>query len=447
MAGIFKAYDVRGTVPDQLDEALAERVGRAVALHLTARRLVVGRDMRSSGVGLSRALIRGINSVGCDVVDVGVVSTPMQYFACGHLGGDGGVQVTASHNPAQYNGFKISGRGVVPVGSNSGLAEIEAMARAGVEAPAGVRPGRVETQDVSAAYGAKIASMLAPGARRLKVAVDCGNGMGGLEVKHVLSRLPIDMTGLYLEPDGSFPNHEANPLNPANMRDLIAVVRREKCDLGIAFDGDADRACFCDEKGEIVGNDIVTALLANDLVAGEKGAHVVYDLRSSRVVPQTIAALGGTPVRERVGHAFMKATLRKHGGPYGGELSGHFYFRDLWYTDSGVYAAGLVLCQLSRGTAPFSELLAPLRKYPTTGELNFEVADKDALIEKIAATFPDARQDRLDGITVEYPSWWCNVRKSNTEPLLRLVMEAEDRATFDRVRPQLLGILGTPVAH
>jgi phosphomannomutase len=447
MAGIFKAYDVRGVVPDQLDEDLAERVGRAVALHLKAKRLVVGRDMRQSGVGLSKALIRGINACGTDVVDVGVVSTPMQYFACGHVGGDGGVQVTASHNPAKYNGFKISGPGVVPVGSDSGLADIETMARAGVPAPAGVAPGRVETRDVSAAYGEKIASMLKPGGRRLKVAVDCGNGMGGLEVKHVLSRLPFDLIGLYLEPDGSFPNHEANPLNPANMRDLQATVLREKCDLGIAFDGDADRACFCDETGALVGNDVISALLAKDLVVPEPGAHVVYDLRSSRVVPQTISALGGVPVRERVGHAFMKRTLRKFAGPYGGELSGHFYFRDLWYTDSGVYAAGLVLCQLSRTPAPFSRLLAPLRKYPTTGEVNFEVEDKDGLIEKIAAGFPDARQDRLDGITVEYPTWWCNVRKSNTEPLLRLVMEADDQATFESVRAKLLGILGTPVAH
>ncbi len=447
MAGIFKAYDVRGTVPDQLDEDLAEKVGRAVAIFLSAKSLVVGRDMRASGVGLSRALIRGINSTGCDVVDVGVVSTPMQYFACGHLGGDGGVQVTASHNPAEYNGFKISGRGVVPVGGNSGLVEIEAMARAGVPAPAGVTPGRIETRDISAAYGEKIVSLLKPAKRRLKVAVDCGNGMGGLEVKHVFSRLPIDMIGLYLEPDGSFPNHEANPLNPANMRDLVGIVRREKCDLGIAFDGDADRACFCDETGAIVGNDIVTALLANDLVAQEQGAHVVYDLRSSRVVPQTIAALGGVPVRERVGHAFMKATLRKFKGPYGGELSGHFYFRDLWYTDSGVYAAGLVLGQVARASEPFSKMLAPLRRYPTTGEVNFEVTDKDGLIEKIAAAYKDARQDRLDGITIEYPSWWCNVRKSNTEPLLRLVMEADDAPTYERVRAELMGILGTPVAH
>jgi len=447
MAGIFKAYDVRGTVPDQIDESVAERIGRATATYLHAKRMVVGRDMRASGVGLSRALIRGITSTGCDVTDVGVVSTPMQYFSCGHLGGDGGVQVTASHNPAAYNGFKISGKDVVPVGGDSGLADIEKDVRAGIAAPAGVRPGRVESADVKAAYAEKLLGLIRPGKRRLKVAVDCGNGMGGLEVEHVLRRLPIDLLGIYLEPDGTFPNHEANPPNPKNMRDLQAPVLREKCDLGIAFDGDADRACFCDEKAEIVGNDLVTALLARELVPKEPGAAVVYDLRSSRVVPETIRALGGTPIRERVGHAFMKRTLRKAGGPFGGELSGHFYFRDLWTTDSGVYAAGLVLAQLSREPRPFSDHLKDLRRYPTTGEVNFEVEDKDGLIAAIAKAFPDAKQDALDGITIEYPKWWCNVRKSNTEPLLRLVMEADDAATFETAKAELFAILGTPSAH
>lgn len=447
MAGIFKAYDVRGTVPDQVDERVAELLGRATALHLGAKRMAVGRDMRASGVGLSQALIRGIVSTGCDVVDVGVVSTPMQYYACGSLGVDGGVQVTASHNPAAYNGFKVSGRGVVPVGGDSGLAEIERMVREGVPAPRGATPGRVEERDVQAAYASHVTGLLSFGPRRLKVAVDCANGMGGLEVEHVLRRLPLDLVGLYLDLDGSFPNHEANPLRPQNMRDLQAAVLRERCDLGIAFDGDADRACFCDEKGEIVGNDLVTALLARELVPREPGAAVVYDLRSSRVVPQTVAALGGRPIRERVGHAFMKRTLRNAKGPFGGELSGHFYFRDLWYTDSGVYAAGLVLAQLSRSDRPFSEHLRDLRRYATTGEVNFEIEDKDGTIERIAAAFPDARQDRLDGITVEYPQWWCNVRKSNTEPLLRLVLEADDGASFADAKARLLAILGTPSEH
>jgi phosphomannomutase len=445
MAGVFKAYDVRGLVPEQVDAALAEQVGRATATFLGARRMAVGRDMRESGVELTRALVRGITSTGCDVVDVGVVSTPMQYFAVGHLGTDGGVQVTASHNPARYNGFKVSGRDVVPVGGDSGLAEVEAMVRGERELPApAASPGRVETADVRPAYAEHVLGLLDYGARRLKVAVDCGNGMGGIEVDWVLRRLPVDLVGLYLWPDGNFPNHEANPLRPQNMRDLVETVRREGCDLGVAFDGDADRACFCDERGEIVGNDLVTALVARELVPRDPGTTVVYDLRSSRVVPETVRALGGVPVRERVGHAFMKATLRRHRGAFGGELSGHFYFRDNWYTDSAVLAAGLVLCQLSRDTRPFSEHLTDLRRYPTTGEVNFEVEDKDGLIEAVSAAFPDARQDRVDGVTVEYPDWWCNVRKSNTEPLLRLVLEADDQPTFERARERLYALLGTP---
>jgi phosphomannomutase len=443
MAGIFKAYDIRGTVPDQLDETIAERVGRAVATHLGAKSLVVGRDMRDSGVGLSQALIRGITSMGCDVVDIGVVSTPMQYFAVGSLGTDGGVMVTASHNPAGYNGFKISAKDVVPVGGDSGLADIEALVRGELPPPA-ESAGSVSQRDVKADYAAKITSMLQWGERRLKVGVDCGNGMGGLEVEHVLSKFPVDVVGLYLEPDGTFPNHEANPLNPDNMRDLQAAVLREGCDIGIGFDGDADRACFCDEKGGLLGNDLVTALLAPELVPQEPGCAVLYDLRSSRVVPQTITELGGTPVRERVGHAFMKATLRRHEGPYGGELSGHFYYRDLWYTDSAILTAGLVMARLSRGDETLSDVAAPLRRYPTTGEVNFHIEDKDAKIEEIAAAFPDARQDRLDGITVEYDGWWCNVRKSNTEPLLRLVLEADDQETFETAREKLMGLLGTP---
>jgi len=443
MAGIFKAYDIRGTVPDQLDEVTAERIGHAVAAHLGAKRLVVGRDMRESGVGLSRALMRGINATGCDVVDIGVVSTPMQYFAVGSLGTDGGVMVTASHNPAAYNGFKISAKDVVPVGGDSGLADIEAMVRGGLPA-AGAAPGGVTTREVKGEYADRITSLLRFGGRRLKVAVDCGNGMGGLEVEHVMRRLPVDIVGLYLEPDGSFPNHEANPLNPANMRDVQAAVLREGCDLGIGFDGDADRACFCDEKGELIGNDLVTALLAPELVPQEPGCAVLYDLRSSRVVPQTVRALGGNPVRERVGHAFMKATLRRHRGPYGGELSGHFYYRDLWYTDSAILTAGLVMARLSRGTERLSDVAAPLRRYPTTGEVNFHVEDKDGKIEEVAAAFPDARQDRLDGITIEYDAWWCNVRKSNTEPLLRLVLEADDQATLETARAKLMALLGTP---
>jgi len=447
MAGIFKAYDIRGTVPDQLNEPTAELIGRAIATFLGAKNLVVGRDMRDSGVPLSRALIRGINSTGCDVTDIGVVSTPMQYHAVGSLGTDGGVMVTASHNPAGYNGMKISARDVVPVGGASGLPDIEQLVRGGIEAPAGVAPGTITETDTKPAYAEKILGLLQHGDRRLKVAIDCANAMGYLEVEHVLSKLPVDIIGLYLEPDGTFPNHEANPLKAENMRDVQKAVLENGCDLGIAFDGDADRACFCDQNGRLISNDLMTAFLATEFVPGEEGAGVVYDLRSSHIVPETIESLGGRPIRERVGHAFMKKTLRDAAGPYGGELSGHFYFRDLWYTDSGVYAAALVLAKLSRGAEPMSELVDCFRVYYPSGEINFEVEDKDGTIEKIAAAFPDARQDRLDGITVAYDGWWANVRKSNTEPLLRLTFEAKDEGTFDRIKPQLFALLGTPSDH
>ncbi len=450
MAGIFKAYDIRGTVPDQIDEAIAERIGRAIALHLGAKHMAVGRDMRASGVGLTAALERGIMSTGCNVTNIGVVSTPMQYFAVGSLETDGGVMVTASHNPAAYNGFKISAKGCVPVGGGSGLPAIEQMVMdmgmEEVQAPEGVTPGTRAETSISEAYTARILELIGSIDRPLKVAVDCGNGMGGVEVDHVLTRLPIDMIGLYLEPDGTFPNHEANPLNPANMADVCRTVVEQGCDIGIAFDGDADRACFCDETGRIIPNDLVTAMLAGVLLPKEPGGAVVYDLRSSRVVPETIKACGGNPVRERVGHAFMKATLRSHEGPYGGELSGHFYFRDLWYTDSGALAAGLVMRLLAAQEGPLSGLVDHLRRYPNSGEVNFEVEDKDGTIERVAAAFPDARQDRLDGITIEYDEWWCNVRKSNTEPLLRLTLEANDQETFDRAYASVVEFLGTPAA-
>lgn len=445
MAGIFKAYDIRGTVPDQLDEKLAESIGRAIATYLGAKTLVVGRDMRESGVGLSRALTRGINSTGCDVVDIGIVSTPMQYFAVGHLATDGGVMVTASHNPAEYNGFKVSRRDVIPVGGSSGLADVEAMVRQGIAAPAGVAPGAITSRDVKPAYAEHILALVPPGGRRLKVAVDCANAMGYLEVEHVLSRMNVDLIPLFMEPDGTFPNHEANPLKAENMEDVRRTVLENGCDLGIAFDGDADRACFCDERARIIGNDLMTAYLASEFLPQEPGGAVVYDLRSSKVVPETIERLGGKPVRDRVGHAFMKATLRSHNGPYGGELSGHFYFRDLWFTDSGVMAAARTISKLARADGPMSSLVDAFRVHVGSGEINFEVEDKDGTIERIAAAFPDARQDRLDGITVDEGDWWCNVRKSNTEPLLRLTFEAKDQATFDAVAPRLYDLLGTPV--
>jgi len=448
MGGVFHAYDVRGVWGREIDEALAERIGRAVAAHLRPGRVCVGNDMRASAGPARDALVRGLTAMGCDVEEVGLASTPMQYFACGHGGFDAGVQVTASHNPAEYIGFKISGKGVLPVGGDSGLPEIERLATA-AEAPApakGTRPGRVVRREVGEEYGRHVLSFWRPGPRKPRVVVDCANGMGSLEVRHALSRLGLEMEVLYPDLDGTFPNHEANPLRHENLRDLQRAVVAGKADLGVAFDGDADRAAFVDEKGGVATSDLVTALLAEEILPREpRGAAVVYDLRSSRVVAETVRGLGGRPVREKVGHAFMKARLRKENGPFGGEYSGHFYFRDNWHADSGAIAAVEVLNRLSRDPRPFSEILAPLRRYFHTGEVNFEVADKEAKIREITVAFQDGGIDLLDGVTVNYPDWWFNVRESNTEPLLRLNLEGTTKDAFERGRARVMPFLGTPV--
>ncbi len=448
MSGVFHAYDVRGVWGREIDEALSERIGRAVAAHLGCRRVCVGNDMRESAAPAKAALVRGLTAMGCSVEDIGLASTPMQYFACGNYTFDAGVQVTASHNPAEYIGFKVSGPAVVPVGGDSGLAEIERLATSGKPPapPAGTLPGKVGARDIRADYAAHVASFAKPGKRRLKVVVDCANGMGSLEVDLGLSRLGYDLTVLYPDLDGTFPNHEPNPLRHENLRDLQRAVKERGADAGIAFDGDADRACFVDETGAVVANDLTTALLAEEILPGEpKGAAVLYDLRSSRVVPETIAALGGTPVRERVGHSYMKARLRREKGPFGGEYSGHFYFRDNWYADSGVIASVLVLNRLSRDPKPFSEIMKPLRRYWQTGEVNFEVADKDGKIRELAAAFADGEVDFLDGVSVHYPDWWFNVRKSNTEPLLRLCLEGVTKEAFEAGRARVMPLLGRPV--
>jgi phosphomannomutase len=446
---VFRAYDVRGVWGTEIDEALSERIGRAVVAHLKCRRLCVGHDMRESALPAKSALIRGITAMGCSVEEIGLASTPMHYFACGNYLFDAGVQVTASHNPAQYIGFKVSGRSVVPVGGDSGLAEIGRLAATLVDVPAGTVPGVVTRRDIHADYATHVSRFFRPG-RPLKVVVDCANGMGSLETDLVLRPLAaagrIDLHVLFPELDGRFPNHEANPLRVENLRWLADAVRSRGADVGIAFDGDADRACFVDEKGDVVTNDLVTALLAQEILPGEDPqSAVVYDLRSSRVVPETITLLGGRPIRERVGHSYMKARLRGEKGPFGGEYSGHFYFRDNWYADSGIIAALQVLNRLGRDPRPFSKILVPLRRYRQTGEVNFEIHDKDGKIAELAKAFSDGEVDFVDGVTVNYPDWWFNVRKSNTEPLLRLNLEGMTPEAFEAGRARVLPYLGEPV--
>lgn len=440
---IFKAYDIRGIYGTEVDLEIAEKIGAAYARFVGARRVVVGNDMRASSPDVKAALIRGITGQGCAVIDIGLAETPMVYFAVGHLEVDGGVVVTASHNPPQYTGFKMVREKSIPLSGDTGIVDIERMVSEGVP-PAPGAAGEVTTRDVREAYAEhvlKFAKDLAP----KKIAIDYANGMGCHMLPEILRRTPLHVDPMFDALDGTFPNHEANPLKDENIEDLAKRVVETGADLGATFDGDADRCAFVDERGDRVPSDIITALIARSLVPDEPGTAVVFDLRSSRIVPEEVARLGGRPIRERVGHSFMKATLREAGGRFGGELSGHFYFRENFYSDSGIIALIEVLNILSADPRPFSEVVAELRKYPSTGEVNFEVEDKDGVIKSVAEHYQDGEIDYLDGITVQYPGWWFNVRKSNTEPLLRLNLEAIDGALFEEKKAELIGFLGKPV--
>jgi phosphomannomutase len=449
MAGIFKAYDIRGIYPDEIDEAIAEKIGLAFRSILDGAgdggTVVVSRDMRSHSVPLSEALVEGLLRSGLDVVDIGLATTPMSYFAVGHLGADGGIQVTASHNPARYNGFKLSRREARPVSGTHGIQTLEEKVLSG-DLPEAERPGELRTADVWQDYRRHVLAHLRrpEGARRLRVAVDCANGMGAL-YRPILEAAGIELVPLYFELDGTFPNHEANPLKLENLRDLAAAVREHRADLGVAFDGDADRAAFVDERGEPVGSDLSTALIAGELLSRAPGAAVIYDLRSSRAVAEHVRAHGGVPVRERVGHSFMKATLRAKDGIFGGELAGHYYFRESFYADSAILAVLELLNLLWKEGRPLSALVAPLARYAKTPEINFEVEDKEGMIRELARRYADAEIDTLDGITISYPTWWANVRPSNTEPLLRLVLEADTEEEMARRREELVALLGEPV--
>ena len=436
---VFKAYDIRGVYPDQLDEQMAEQIGAATARFLDADKLVVSRDMRLSGERLMQALIQGIQTAGTDVLDCGLLSTDANYFAIAGLGACGGVQVTASHNPAEWNGFKISREKAIPLSIDTGLDNIRRIALGPPARPAPHR-GRVESVDVLSRYVDHVLSF-ARSVKRYKVAIDAGNGMAGRFMPPMLERLPLEVVPLYFELDGTFPNHEANPLKPENMVDLQAAVREKECDLGVAFDGDADRCVFVDETGAIVSSDLITALLAARLLERDKGATVVYDLRSSRVVPEEIRKHGGVPIMERVGHSFMKATMRKRDAIMGGELSGHYYWRANFYADSGAIAFVEILNAMSAAGRPLSELLSPLRRYHSTGEINFDVENKESAMERLAHAFSDGEISRLDGVTIEYRDWWFNVRPSNTEPKLRLNLEATSHELMEEARRRVTKVI------
>jgi phosphomannomutase len=448
LSGIFKAYDVRGTYPDQLEEGMARAIGRSFPQVLDptdlerTRTIVVGRDMRPHGVPLAEALIEGLLEAGMDVLDIGLATTPMSYFAVGRLEAAGGVQVTASHNPPQYNGFKFSLGDARPVSGDGGIPEIERLARAGGPEPAAT-PGTRSTGSITEPYRRHLLSFLESG-RRLKVVVDAANGMGCL-YRSLLEEADLDLDLLYFELDGSFPNHEPNPLRLENLRDLCQRVKEVGADLGVAFDGDADRAAFVDERGEPIGSDLSTALIAGELLEHDPGKAVVYDLRSSRAVAEYIREKGGVPIRERVGHSFIKATLREHDGSFGGELAGHYYFRDNYHADCSLMAVFEMLNLLRRRDEPLSQIVAPLARYAKTPEINFEVEDKAGMIVELARRYSDAEIDYVDGITVQYADWWFNVRPSNTEPLLRLVAEADTAELLEQKQSDLLELLGEPV--
>ena len=446
LSTIVKAYDVRGLVPHELDADVARALGAAFARFVEAPRIVTARDMRESGVALSAAFAEGVTSQGVDVVEAGLGSTDLLYYAAGAMDVPGAM-FTASHNPARYNGIKLCLAGARPVGQDSGLRRLRDDAQRYLEQglPDSTVPrGAVTQVDVLADYAAYM-RQLVPGLdaiRPLRVVVDAGNGMGGHTVPAVFAGLPLDVTAMYFELDGSFPNHEANPIDPANTADLQARVKELGADLGLAFDGDADRCFVVDERGEIVSPSALTALIAARELAKHPGSTVIHNLITSRAVPEVVAEHGGTPVRTRVGHSFIKAEMARTGAVFGGEHSGHFYFAEFWNADSGMLAALHALAALGTQDGTLSQLLAPYARYPMSGEINSEVADVPAKLAELRERYADLEQDELDGLTVRSPEgWWCNVRPSNTEPLLRLNVEAPDAATLERVRDEVLGLI------
>jgi len=452
---IFKAYDIRGTYPDQLDEEDAWKIGYAAAQFLrsmltgyqrgqaNAHSICVARDMRTHGKSLLRALTEGMNATSANVIDIGMIDTPQMYFAINHLGTCGGVQVTASHNPAKYNGFKISGLGARPIGVNTGLKDIEHIALALIHTK-GRADGLVEKYDLTDKYKNHVLKFLRPNIRKIKVAVDASNGMAGKVVPAIFGELPIGIVPINFEHTGTF-KHEPNPLVEENLAELKTVVKKQKCDFGVCFDGDADRLMMVDQKGQTISCDLITALMVPYFLKTEPGSTVVYDLRSSLVVTEEILKNGGTPRRERVGHAFMKKALRDSHAIFGGELSGHFYYRDNYYADSGLITLVHVLNIVSESEAAVSELIKPLRRYYNSGEVNFQVDDKQAKMNALARKYRDGDIDYLDGVTVRYKDWWFNCRPSNTEPLLRLNVETKSQELLEERLSDIEELLGQAV--
>ncbi len=436
MSGIFKAYDIRGIYPTDLDAAMAEAVGRAFVLFTGARKIVVGRDMRPHSAALFEGLAKGLTEQGADVIDIGLCSTPMSYFANGTLRADGSIMITASHNPGEWNGFKLCRADAVPISGATGIADIQRLVEAG-NWPAASRTGTVSCYDIAPEYG-KFLRSFARMDRKLKVVVDYANAMGLYEIAGIADL--FDITPLYDRLDGTFPNHEANPLHLATLDAIRAKVRETGADFGAAFDGDADRCGFIDDLGEVIPMDLFTALIAQDILA-DGPATILYDLRSSRAVPECIEENGGKAIMSRVGHAFIKAQMRETGAVFAGELSGHYYFKENFTAESQALAMIKLANLICKKNRKLHELVAPLRRYASSGEINSKVADAGAVLAAIKARYADGRQYELDGLSVEYPDWHFNVRASNTEPLLRLIVEAKNSALMEEKRDELLHLI------
>jgi phosphomannomutase len=441
---VFKAYDVRGIYPTELDEEGAYAIGRAYVKQFEPRRIAVGRDMRASSPAMAEAVIRGSSEGGSEVYDIGLVGTEMLYFAVGELDLDGGIAVTASHNPKEYTGMKIVRRGALPVGGESGLLEIRDRALAGFDGSRGQAPGQVQKRDIYPAFVEKVLSFIDVDALKpLRIVIDAANGMAGAMLPPVLERLPVEARTFFFEPDGTFPNHEPNPLLPENREFIVRKTLEERADFGLAFDGDADRCFFVDDTGEFVPGDFVTALLAHAVLEKEPGAKIIYDVRASWAVPDTIERAGGIPLVNRVGHAFIKHRMRQEDAAFGGEVSGHYYFRNFSQADSGVVPFLLMLELVSKRDQKLSEILAEYRaRYFITGELNTPVSDVEAKLRDLEERFgKEGNVSRLDGVSIDADDWHMNVRPSNTEPLLRLNLEARTPELMERKRDEVLEVI------
>ena len=428
MEDIFKSYDIRGIYPTQINEQIVYKIGQAYAQFFDAKKVVIGRDMRTSSPALAKALVQGLVDKGCDVIDVGMCSTPMFYFAVGKGNYDGGLIITASHNPGAYNGIKVCRQRAMPVGLDTGLAEIKKLTEQVIKNAE--KKGEIEKKDIGEEYSKHVwAFVNKERIKNKKVVVDCGNGMAGVTELNILKQLDCELIVLYEKPDGTFPNHEADPVKEKNLEKLKEEVKKQKADVGIAFDGDCDRVVFVDENAETVDGSLTAALIASELLKNKPKAKVVYSVIMSKIVPEKVLQCGGIPVLNRVGHACIKKTMNAENALFGAEKSGHFYYRENYNAESSVITILKVLELICTMDMPLSKLVEPLKRYATSEETNFEVKEKDKIIENVKRyyTGKNARIQEIDGVTIEFDDWWCNIRKSNTEPLLRLNIEANNK--------------------